>query len=71
MSEGLLAIPPILPAGISPFQALHGAFHDSLVIPVRTEPVADLAVRRLLSELTPTELMSEIVSMDGGLDVMR
>jgi hypothetical protein len=71
MSDGLLAIPPILPAGISTFQAIRASFHESLVIQVRTEPAEDLAVRRLLGELTPTELMAEIVAMDGGLDVVR
>ncbi len=71
MSDGLLGISAVPPAGIPPWQALRAAFRYSLVIPVWTSPAGDLAERRLLAELTPTELMAEIVAMDGALDVVR
>jgi hypothetical protein len=71
MSGGLSAIPFAPPPGMIPSHAADAVVRYSLAIAATSEQAPDLAQRRLLGILTPTELMAEIVAMDGGLDVVR
>ena len=71
MPDGLLAVYSLPRGGIAPIQLPPWPFRYSLVIPVRTEPAEDLAERQLLGDLTPSELIIEIVETDGALDVVR
>jgi hypothetical protein len=70
MSGGLSAISVAPPPGVIPSPAPDAAARYSLVVPAMADQAPDLAQRRLLGILTPTELMAEIVAIDGGLDVV-
>ncbi len=71
MSDGLHAIQATHSLVILPLNAHEAAPRYSLVIPAPSDPAAGLAQRKLLGLLTPTELMAEIVAIDGALDVVR
>jgi hypothetical protein len=71
MSDGLQAIPATRSLVILPLNAHEAAPRYSLVIPAPSDQAAGLARRKLLGLLTPTELMAEIVAIDGALDVVR
>jgi hypothetical protein len=71
MSDGLHAIQPTHSLVIQPLRAQESAPRYSLVIPSPSDQAAGLARRELLGLLTPTELMEEIVAIDGALDVVR
>ena len=71
MSAGLFAIPRLPPTGVIPSRAPDAVARFSLVLPATTEPAPNIAHRRLLGILKATELMAEIIAMDGGLDVVR
>jgi hypothetical protein len=71
MSDGLHAIPATHSLVIQSLHAQESAARYSLVIPAPSDQAAGLARRKLLGLLTPTELMEEIVAIDGALDVVR
>jgi hypothetical protein len=71
MPGGLSAILAAPPPGVIPSQAPDAAARYSLVVPAMAVQAPDAAQRQLLGILTPTELMAEIVALDGGLDVVR
>jgi hypothetical protein len=71
MSDGLHAIPATRSLVIQPLHVHEPAPRYSLVIPAPSDQAAALAQRKLLGLLTPTELMAEIVAIDGALDVVR
>jgi len=71
MSEGLHAIQATYSFVIQPLPPHESALRDSFVITAPSDQAAGLARRKLLGLLTPTELMAEIVAIDGALDVVR
>jgi hypothetical protein len=71
MSDGLHAIQATHSLVIQPLHANETASRYSLVIPAPSDQAAGLAQRKLLGLLAPTELMAEIVAIDGALDVVR
>ena len=71
MSDGLHAIQATHSLVIQSLHAQESAPRYALVIPAPSDQAAGLTRRQLLGLLTPTELMEEIVAIDGALDVVR